>query len=151
MEAFLFELEQCEKKLPINAQQIKPEASSRDSYIIADHAILVFKALHELFDSLKRSKDVCVLRAHKFLAQPLYILAGFYKLHKATNLYAELYPELKKLKVIPLKIQPRISLDEKALSFDPIDHLCETFEFEFTSQKEIIEPLLTNTQRNKLK
>jgi hypothetical protein len=53
--------------------------------------------------------------------------------------------------VAPLRNQPRISLDEEAMSFDPIDYLCESFELDFATTKEAYESVLTSTQRNKLK
>jgi hypothetical protein len=137
--------------MPSNAQKIKPEVSTRTPFIGADHAVLVFKAVHGLFDKLKHDENLCVLRARKFIAQPLYILAGFYNIQKASQLYCELYPELTHLKVTPLKTQSRIALDENAMQFDPIDYLCKPFEFELLMDKSANEPILTNTQRNKLK
>lgn len=136
----------------MNAQRIEAKTSNRrDSFIMPDHVMPIFKSLHELFDSLKRNKESYISRARQFMAQPLYILAGFYNIQKALYLYGELFPELHSLQVVPLRVQPRIMLNEEVMSFDPIDYLCDSFELDLVTKKEVYEPLLTNTQRNKLK
>jgi hypothetical protein len=132
-------------------QKIEARSARRDSFINPDHVGIVFRELHKLFDSLKRNKDECVLRARQSMAQPMFILAGLYNIQKASQLYAELHPELNRLQVVALKQQPRISFKDDTLSFDPIDHLCESFELDFATKKLLFEPVLTNTQRNKLR
>lgn len=132
-------------------QRIEAKTAKRDSFINADHVGIVFRELHKLFDSLKRNKDAGVLRARQSMAQPLFIMASLYKLQKASQLYAELYPQLNRLQIVPLRQPPRIVFNDEMLNFDAIDHLCESFELDFATKKLLFEPVLTNTQRNKLK
>lgn len=140
------------EQVPLMAQRIEARLAIREPFITPDHAVLVFRALHKLFDSFKRNKDDCVLRVRRSMSQPMFILAGFYRINKASRFYADLYPELNNLQVMPLRQQPRISCsNEGSLSFDAIDHLCDSFELDFATNSTAMEPVLTNTQRNKLR
>jgi hypothetical protein len=78
-------------------------------------------------------------------------LANFFGLRKTAQLYAELYPELDAFKVTQMRSPPKLPFGEESLSLDALDQLYESFEVDFSVKKIAIEPVLTNTQRNKLR
>lgn len=136
-------------KSPKDAIHVK--TSKKAVFLNADAAASVFRSLHNEFETLRRSRICCDQRAYIFMTEPLYIFAILAGLDTFASHYAQLSPRLAQL---------QITKDANLVSFPATAHLPllnqhnvlrDIFDLESLTSSLTTQPLLTRTQRNKLK
>ncbi|KAI6229914.1 Anaphase-promoting complex subunit 1 [Aphelenchoides fujianensis] len=125
--------------------------TNRLPIITPGDSLAVFKALHDLFDAFRRLKDGDSARAREFMIQPLFIFASMYQLTDFAHFYGVLDPKLSTLNVMPMENLPRLAPSIQRPPLDSYGLLYDSFENELEAHKDVVEPVLTRTQYNKLK
>ncbi|KAI6194639.1 Anaphase-promoting complex subunit 1 [Aphelenchoides besseyi] len=150
LELFLNETNKI-KLDPQTSIKVPCEQTNRLPFISASDSLVVFKAVHDVFDACRRSVLKTAARAREFMIQPLFIFASMHQLNDFARFYTDLDSTLSTMTVMPMEnfshLPPHIQrppLDSFALLYD-------SFEMELESQKNVSGPFITKTQYNKLK
>ncbi|KAI6197213.1 hypothetical protein M3Y94_01197800 [Aphelenchoides besseyi] len=150
LEQFLKETNEI-KLDPQTLIKVPCEQTNRLPFITACDSLVVFKAVHDVFDSYRRSVLKTAARAREFMIQPLFIFASMHQLNDFARFYTDLDSTLSTMTVMPMENFPRLPPHIQRPPLDSFALLYDSFEMELESQKNVSEPFITRTQYNKLK